>query len=296
MPTTNRLGLGILLILASGLLLASHDGLSKYLTQIYPVFFIVWARYLAQTVMMTAMFAPRMGKRLITTQAPKLQFARAMCLVGVSLFIFSALMFIPLGEATAVIFLSPVVVILISAFVLKEKISLGVWASVAGGLLGVMIIVRPGGDLFTPAILLPVAAAICFGTYHVLTRRLSGIDHPVASNYISSIIGTLVMSVFLPWVWVVPSFEHALAIVSLAALAMGGHLCLTNAYHHASAATLAPFTYSQIIFATLLGMIIFGHVPDWGGMLGMAIIIISGVCLAIGKARDRHRNKKAEAA
>jgi drug/metabolite transporter (DMT)-like permease len=281
-----------MLILASGFLLASHDGLSKYLTQIYPVFFIVWARYLAQTVMMTVMFAPRMGKRLITTQRPKLQAARAMCLVGVSVFIFSALMFIPLGEATAVIFLSPVVVILISALVLKEKISPSVWVSVAGGLLGVMIIVRPGGDLFTPAILLPVAAAICFGTYHVLTRRLSGIDHPVASNYISSIIGTLVMSAFLPWVWVVPSWEHIFAIVSLAALAMCGHLCLTSAYHHASAATLAPFTYAQIIFAALLGMLIFGHVPDWGGMLGMAVIIISGVSLVVNKAQARRKAKE----
>jgi drug/metabolite transporter (DMT)-like permease len=284
-PTSHRPGLGILLILAAGLLLASHDALSKSLTQLYPVLLVVWARYLAQTLLMAALFAPRLGWDLVRTRRPWLQLTRGLSLVAISLLFFSALRYIPLGEATAVIFLAPLVVILLSAFVLKEQIGAGIWLAVGCGLLGVLIIVRPGGALFTPAILLPFAAALCFGLYQLLTRRLSATDHPATSNFLTSLLGALLMSLALPWVWQLPEFSHGLLMAALGALAMTGHMLLTHAYRFASAASLAPFTYGQIVIATLLGMLFFAHTPDAGGIAGMAIIILSGLCLAWSQRR-----------
>lgn len=280
MHNTSRPGLGILLILCSGLLLSSQDALSKTLTAVYPVLLVVWLRYLSQNLLMLALFAPRMGWSLVRTQRPWLQLARGISLVAVTLLFYSALRHIPLGEATAVIFLAPLVVIVLSATVLKEHISRGLWLSVGCGLFGVLLIVRPGGALFTPASLLPLGAAFCFGFYQLLTRRLSGTDHPATSNFLSALVGTLSMTVLLPWTWQTPSLLDALLMALLGATALAGHMLLTHAYRFASAASLAPFTYGQIVTATLLGLLFFDHAPDAWSVLGMTVIILSGAALA----------------
>lgn len=276
---------GILLILASGLLLSSHDALSKTLTQFYPVLMLVWVRYCVQTVLVAAMYGPRLGRQLLRTQRPLIQLARGASLVGISLLFFTALHYIPLGEATAVIFLAPLVVIVLSATLLKERISRGVWLSAGAGLLGVLMIVRPGGSLFTPAILLALGAALCFGVYQLLTRAVSYRDHPATSNFLSSAIGTVLLAPLLPWFWQVPSLQDALLMGGLGALATMGHMFLTHAYRFASAATLAPFTYGQIVIAAVLGLIFFRHTPDLGALLGMLVIIASGVALAWSSRR-----------
>ena len=283
MPTRHQPTLGILLILAAGLLLASQDALSKSLTAVYPLLLVVWLRYLSQSVLMLALFAPRMGLNLLRTQRPWLQLVRGLSLVAITLLFYSALRFIPLGEATAVIFLAPLVVIVLSATWLKEHISRGLWLSVGVGLLGVLLIVRPGGALFTPAILLPLGAAFCFGLYQLRTRRLSATDHPATSNFLSALVGTLSVSVLLPWFWQTPTLVDGLLMATLGATAMTGHMLLTHAYRFGSAASLAPFTYVQIVTATLLGMLFFDHTPDLWAILGMAVIILSGAALAWGQ-------------
>ncbi|MBH2037087.1 MAG: DMT family transporter [Pseudomonadales bacterium] len=274
-----------MLILAAGLLLASQDALSKSLTAVYPLLLVVWLRYLSQSVLMLALFAPRMGLNLLRTQRPWLQLVRGLSLVAITLLFYSALRFIPLGEATAVIFLAPLVVIVLSATWLKEHISRGLWLSVGVGLLGVLLIVRPGGALFTPAILLPLGAAFCFGLYQLLTRRLSSTDHPATSNFLSALVGTLSVSVLLPWFWQTPTLVDGLLMATLGATAMTGHMLLTHAYRFGSAASLAPFTYVQIVTATVLGMLFFDHTPDLWAILGMAVIILSGFALAWSQHR-----------
>ncbi|WP_312255162.1 DMT family transporter [Stutzerimonas nitrititolerans] len=279
---------GVLLILLSGILLASHDGLSKYLTQLYPVFLVVWARYLAQVVLMLGMFAPRMGRRVFHTLRPWPQLLRGLSLVSVSIMFISGLRYIPLAEATAVIFLTPLMVTVASAL-LGERVSHSQWLAVGVGLLGVMIIVRPGGALFTPAVLLPFGAAISFTVYQLLTRRLSGTDHPVTSNFLSSLVGFLVMSVLVTFNWRTPSVHDAVLMASLGLMAMSGHLVLTQAFRYASAASLAPFTYGQIVFAGIVGFIAFGHIPDVEAIAGMTVIIASGLCMAYVQSRQASR-------
>ena len=285
MNNSHRPLLGVLLILVSCLTLASHDGLSKYLTQLYPVFLVIWARYLSQTALMIALFTPRMGRRVFHTLRPKLQICRGLSLVSVSMLFISGLSYIPLAEATAVIFLAPLMVTIASRL-LGEQVSRAQWLAVGFGLVGVMIIVRPGGALFTPAVLLPFGAALSFTVYQLITRRLSATDHPVTSNFITSLVGSLVMSVLVFFNWQTPTLHDALMMAALGALAMSGNLLLTNAFRFASAAALAPFTYSQIIFAGVVGMIAFGHTPDLGAMVGMAIIIASGLVMAYVQGRQ----------
>ena len=277
--------LGVVLILCSCLMLASHDGLSKYLTQIYPVFLVIWARYLAQTLLMTALFAPRMGRRVFHTLRPWLQLARGLSLVGVSVLFINGLAYIPLAEATAVIFLAPLLVTIASAW-LGEKVGRAQWLAVGMGLIGVMIIVRPGGALFTPAVLLPFGAAVSFTIYQLITRRLSHTDHPVTSNYLTSLVGCATMGVLAAIYWRTPTPQDALLMAALGAMAMSGHLLLTHAFRFASAASLAPFTYAQIIFAGVVGLVAFDHAPDLGALLGMAVIILSGLCMAWVQGRE----------
>jgi len=280
---------GVLLVLLSGMLLASHDGLSKYLTQLYPVFLVVWARYLAQVVLMLGLFAPRMGRRVFRTLRPWPQLLRGLSLVSVSIMFISGLRYIPLAEATAVIFLTPLIVTVASAL-LGEKVGRSQWLAVSFGLLGVLIIVRPGSALFTPAVLLPFGAAIFFTVYQLVTRRLSGTDHPVTSNFLSSLIGLLVMSVLVVFNWQTPSLFDAALMASLGLMGMMGHLLLTQAFRYASAATLAPFTYGQIVFAGLVGFIAFDHTPEAEAVTGMMVIIGSGLFMACVQGRQVSRS------
>lgn len=276
---------GVLLILLSGLLLASHDGLAKHLSEIYPVFLVIWARYVAQTVLMTALFVPRMGQRVFRTLRPWPQLLRGLSLVSVSLLFINGLHFIPLAEATAVIFLTPVLVTVASAL-LGERINPSQWIAVGFGLPGVLIIVRPGSALFTPAALLPLGAALSFTVYQLITRRLAGTDHPVTSNYLTSLVGCVALSVLVIFNWRTPTLHDALLMGALGGMAMLGHLLLTNAFRFASAATLAPFTYSQIVFAGVVGYLAFDHAPDAGALIGMAVIIASGLCMAYVQRRQ----------
>ena len=271
--------LGALLILASGLLLAINDGLSKYLTQAYPVILVVGIRYLAQTALMTILFVPRMGRRVFVTQRPWGQFFRGVSLVVISVLFISGLRYIPLAEATAVIFLAPLIVTVISAL-FGEHISRSQWGAVVLSLLGVLLIVRPGSALFTPAILLPFGAALSLAIYQLLTRRLAGTEHPVTSNFFASLVGAVVLSCLVIFNWRTPSATDVGLIVALGGVTTLGHLLLTNAYRFASAATLAPFTYGQIVFAGGVGYFAFDQTPDLGAIFGIGMIILSGLGIA----------------
>lgn len=154
-------------ILLSTLLFASHDGISKYLTEFYAPVLVVWARFMTQSLLMIGIFAPRMGLDIVRTKQPKLQLARGVCMMTASLCFVMGLRYVPVGEATAVVFLSPVVVTWYAGRVLKEKINVGQWAAVFAGLLGVLIIVRPGSALFTPAILFPMGTSISMAVFQV---------------------------------------------------------------------------------------------------------------------------------
>lgn len=272
---------GIALICLAVLLFASHDTLSKYLSAFYPIVMVVWARYVVHTLLMLVVFVPRSGfSAVVRTKRPGLQLLRALCLIGTSLLFTTGLRYIPLAEATAVNFLAPLLVTALSVPFLGERVSRAQWLAVLAGFVGVLIVVRPGGALFTPAILLPLGSALCFGFYQLLTRKLSGVDSPTTSNFLTGILNSLIMSALLPFFWSTPTLVHGLFMIGLGTCGMLGHMLLTQAFRHAAPAMLAPFSYGQILFAGLFGYLIFDHTPDQYAMVGIAVICLSGLAVA----------------
>lgn len=268
---------GILLIVVATFLFSSHDALSKYLSGFYPIVMVVWARYVVHTLLMAGIFLPQSGLRVLRTKKPLWQLARALCLLGTSLFFTTALLYIPLAEATAVNFLAPVLVTALSVPLLKERVTRGQWIAVICGFIGVLIIVHPGGELFTPAILLPFCSALFFCFYQLLTRKLAEVDSPTTSNFFAGLCNTLVMTALVPFFWKMPEWDHLLLMLALGGFGMSAHLLLTQAFRFAAPAMLAPFSYCQIVFAGLLGFVVFGQVPDHLSMVGIAIICLSGL-------------------
>lgn len=271
---------GIALVLASGLLLASHDAMTKHLALSLSVPLILWVRYCVQSVLLPLMFVPSLGRSLFHTYRPGLQLLRGVSLLAVGVLIISGLRYIPLAETTAVIFLAPLFVTLLSALLLREQVRQVQWLAIGLGLLGVLLVVRPGGELFVWPILYPLAAALCFAFYQLLTRLLAGKDHPATSNFYSGLVGAVLLTPFallqLDTVGQLAPLDIGM-LLGLGVLAMAGHMLLTQAFRYATAAVLAPFTYGQIISACVVGWIAFGQLPDALALAGVAVIIASGV-------------------
>ena len=278
---------GMLLMVVATLLFASHDVLSKYLSGFYPVMLVIWVRYLVHTLLMMGIFLPQSGLRILRTKRPLLQVLRALCLLGTSLAFISGLQYIPLAEATAVNFLAPLFVTALSVPLLGERVTTGQWVAVILGFCGVVMIVHPGGDLFTPAILFPLASAMCFCFYQLLTRKVAEVDTPTTSNFFAGIFNTLIMSAVVPFFWEWPTWWHGVLMLFLGGCGMGAHLLLTSAFRHAAPALLAPFGYCQIIFAGIYGYLIFSHTPEPSAIVGILIICCSGIAAAWLQRRAR---------
>lgn len=268
---------GIALVVGATFLFASHDALSKFLGGIYPVIMVVWARYLVHTLLMAGIFLPKSGVAVLRTRRPVLQTLRALSLLSTSLLFTTGLHYLPLAEATAVNFLAPVLVTALSVPLLKEHVTRGQWVAVVLGFVGVLIVVHPGGSMFTPAILFPLGSALGFCFYQLLTRKLAAIDSPTTSNFYAGLCNTLAMSTLVPFFWVTPRWDHAVLMLALGGFGMSAHLVLTQAFRFAAPALLAPFGYCQIVFAGLLGLLIFGQAPDTTSLVGIAVICLSGL-------------------
>ncbi|POA18980.1 EamA/RhaT family transporter [Pseudomonas sp. FW300-N1A1] len=277
---------GILLIVVATFLFSTHDALSKYLSGFYPVVMVVWARYVVHTLLMAGIFLPQSGLRVLRTRRPLLQLLRALCLLGTSLLFTTGLLYIPLAEATAVNFLAPVLVTALSVPLLGERVTRGQWLAVICGFGGVLIIVHPGGELFTLAAALPLGSALFFCFYQLLTRKLSEVDSPTTSNFFAGLCNTLVMSALVPMFWHVPSVTHGLLMLALGGCGMTAHLFLTQAFRYAAPALLAPFGYCQIVFAGLLGWLLFAHTPSLTTVMGITVICLSGLAAAWQQRRQ----------
>ena len=257
-------------------LFASHDALSKFLGGLYPVVMVVWARYVVHTLLMAGIFLPKSGLNVLRTRRPVLQTLRALSLLSTSLLFTTGLQYLPLAEATSVNFLARCW----SLHCRRPCSGAGDGRAVGGGGVGLHRCAggsAPRGAMFTPAILYPFGSALGFCFYQLLTRILAAYDSPTTSNFYAGLCNTLVMSALVPFFWEVPRWDHALLMLALGGFGMSAHLLLTQAFRHAAPALLAPFSYCQIVFAGLLGLLIYGQVPDSASLLGIAIICLSGL-------------------
>jgi drug/metabolite transporter (DMT)-like permease len=274
------------LIVGAGMCFSTLDATAKYLVQEHTLFIVVWARYAGQMIVVTPISWHRGGGEFWRTRHLPMQLARSLCLVVATLCFFGALRFLPLAEGSAISFLAPMFAIVLSRPVLGERPTRARWIAAIVGFAGILILVRPGSAVFHPATGLLVMAAISNALYQLLTRRLPN-DSPHTTLFYSALVGTAVLSVGIPFAELPASVEwrDALFLVLLGFLAGIGHWMLIAAFLRAPASLIAPFTYLQMIWATLYGFLVFGQLPDGVSALGMAVIVASGVGLIVHERR-----------
>ena len=280
---------GIPLAIGAVFCFAIMDTMAKYLGKFYPVLALVWARYTVHMIIMLIWLGPSMKFDLVRTTRPTLQILRGLFLVGSTCFFFQALRFMPMAEASAIGFITPMLVTLLAVPILKEKISPRRWIALIVGFIGVLIIIRPGSRVFSLAALLPVGTALCFSLYQIITRKVHQ-DNARTSLFYSALVGSvaltlvLVISHFLfPVTYYAPTAWHSVLILMLGVIGGMGHFVLIRALRKAPASVLAPFYYTQLVWIIIFGYLAFGDFPDNWTLLGIVVIVGSGLYVAYGE-------------
>jgi drug/metabolite transporter (DMT)-like permease len=272
---------GILMTMAAVSLFVVIDTLSKYLTQYYPVLTVVWARFFFHVAFVVVALGPRLRLSLVRTTRPGAQFARGLLVAAASVFVVSGFKRLPLAECTAIAFLAPLLVTVMAVFFLKEKVELARWIAIVCGFVGVLFIIRPGTGVFSWTAVFPLATAICSASYQIMTRRLAGIESPYTSIFYTGVVGAILFSLTLPFGWVAPqSAFHWFLLALMGCVGGYSHLVLIKAFEHAPAALLAPFSYTQLVWVTFVGYVVFGNFPDSWSLFGIAVLMVSGIYCA----------------
>jgi drug/metabolite transporter (DMT)-like permease len=287
---------GVLLILLAAVFFSSLDSLARGLGAAdgrwaVPVLLIMTVRYATQALVMAAVLAPR-GRAGFRAAHPRFQWLRGGLLLATSFCSFFGVQVMPVPEFTAINMLTPLLVTVLAASFLQERVSGLRWALVAGGFLGALVVIRPGSGVFGAAVLLPLAGAVSYASFQVLTSRLSGAESPLTTHFWTGAVGTLGL---LPVLAVAAATQGAGPVVetlqrlspqawalmlAIGLLGTAGHLLLILALGRARTATLMPFLYTQIGFAALIGVVAFGHWPDHWAWIGMGIIAACGASSA----------------
>ncbi len=282
----NPLRRALPLFLFAGLCLSSLDATGKYLVRDHSLLLVVWARYAGQMAVVAPFAWHRTGPGFWRTRKLRLQLLRSAMLVLATLGFFGGLRYLPLAEASAITFLAPIFVVVLSWPILKERATHARRIASVTGFVGILILLRPGSAVTHPAVVLLMGAALANALYQLLTRRLLD-ESPHTTLFYSASVGTVVLSLALPFAVDIDEFSRASIplFVLMGLLAGAGHWCLTHAYLTAPASLLTPFTYLQILWATAFGYAVFGQHPDGISAIGMAIIVASGVSLALWERR-----------
>ena len=274
--------LGILFMCLAGSFLPMMNGVAKLMSQGYASEQVVWARTVSHLVFVLALFVPKAGWGLLRTRRPGVQFMRSCMLIMSTFLFFSAIKFVPIAKAASISFTAPLIVVLLSGPMLGEKVTLARIAAVVVGFVGVLVVIRPGFEVFQWASLLIVGSATCYAVYQVLTRRVAGFDQPETSVVYSVLVGSVLMSLVVPFSWTTPdSITDVLLLGSLGVFGGLGHYCVARAMTYAPANFVSPFQYWQMIGSVAIGYLLFAEIPDAFVWLGAALIIGAGLYVGI---------------
>lgn len=275
---TSRPLRGVMFMCIACALFPVMNGIVKLLTTNYDPQQVVWFRIVSHLVLVTAVFMPRMGLGLLRTRRIGTQFVSSVAMMLSTLFFFSAVKYVPVAEAISVTFVAPLAVVLLAWPLLGERVTLFRLATVLIGFAGVLIVIRPGSAVFQWASVLLLGSALCYALYQILIRRLAGIDHPATSIFYSVLLGAILMSLWLPFVWKAPATWTDWALLcSLGVFGALGHYCVAKAMTYASANFVAPFNYTQMIGSVIVGYLMFAEVPDFYTWLGTAVVVGAGL-------------------
>jgi drug/metabolite transporter (DMT)-like permease len=274
-PAQTLTGIGF--VVMSVACFAVLDTTTKHISASVPIMLALWFRYLIQALFSTVFFLPQRGMSLFKTAHPKFQMARGALLFGSSICAFYGLKYIPVGEFTAIASITPLVVTLVAALLLGEKVRKLRWALVIGAFVGTLIMVRPGTQHFDWVLIFPLMLILTNGSFHLLTSRMARTEDPITMNILTGWVGTLLGAFVLPFVWELPTDWFVwLQLLIMGSFATVGHYLLIRAFSKAPAATLTPYFYSQIGFAMLGGWLVFDHMPDQWTLVGMGVVTLCG--------------------
>lgn len=279
---------GIALVVAATACFATLDTTTKHVSAGVPVLMALWFRYFFQAAATTVAVFPLRGRAVLRTAHPKFQCLRGVLLLLSSLFAFFSLKYMPVAEFTAIVMITPLVITLLAATALKERVSPLRWALVVGGFVGTMLIIRPSREDFDWALLLPLGLVASNAWFQTLTSRLAKTEDPLTMHFYTGWVGALLASLALPFVWTsLGSWTLWAQLVLMGAMGTIGHFLLILGYARTPAATLTPFLYTQIGFAMLGGWLVFAHVPDRVSLLGIGMIAVCGAAGAWLTVRER---------
>jgi drug/metabolite transporter (DMT)-like permease len=271
---------GIALILASTVFLGASDVTAKYLSASLPSIEIAWIRFLVFALIMSPAMLPGSPLFALQTERRGLHLLRGAALLGSSLFFISGLRYLPIAEASATGFVAPLFVTALSIVFLGEKVGLRRWIATALGLLGVIIILQPGTSAFHPAAFFPLVSALAWACTLIMTRMMSGSERAITTMTYSSIAGVCILSALVPFVWVAPTWHDILFGIFIGVASTAGQWIVVLAFRYADASVLAPFSYTQLLWVSILGFLVFGEVPDIWTITGAAFIVASGLYTA----------------
>ena len=257
---------------------ATLDTTVKHISASLPLLVALWFRYFFQALATTAAVLPQRGLRVLLTEHPRFQLLRGSLLFCSSLLAFFGLKNMPVGEFTAIVMITPLMVTLMAAMSLGEKVRPLRWALVVGGFAGTLVIIRPGSQHIDWTVFLPLTLVFSNSWFQILTSKMARTEDPVTMHFYTGWVGAGLATLALPFVWETPSDGFIWAqLILMGITATIGHYFLILAFSRAPAATLTPYLYAQIGFAALGGYLVFSHVPDQWTLVGMGLVAVCGI-------------------
>lgn len=291
LPSDARMRLGgIALMCLAVFCFCGLDTTAKWLNGHIPTLEVLWARYASHFFLSLLVVNPWTTPGLLSTKRLGLQIFRSIMLVGSSLCNFVALRYLQLDQTSTIVFSTPLFVALCAGPMLGEWIGPRRWTAILVGFSGVLLVTRPGAGGIHPAAIISLGSAICYSLYNVTTRILAAYDSTATTSFYGALIGLIVSTLPLPWIWTTPDEPIVVAaMIWIGALGWIGHLFLIMAHRRAPAPVLAPFIYTQIVWMIIAGYTVFGDVPNRWTLAGVTVVIGAGLYLLY-----RERRMKAE--
>ena len=270
----------ILLNISAWMLLPLMDGLAKYMSQEIHFLQVVWGRYFFMALISLVITFLFFRHHLKWPSNFQIQLIRSLFLFLSTILFFYAISIISLAEALTLAFVSPIIVTLLSAIILKEEVGFRRWSAVVVGFIGVLFVIRPGFNEVNLATITALGCGICYAIYIISTRKLSNQDSPLLTLIFTGLSGSIVISLIVPFYWSDLTLIQLLLLVLLAAIGTLAHFLLILSLNYAEASKLAPLSYSEIIMNVIIGYYFFGDFPSQWVWIGLVIIVCSGVYIS----------------
>ncbi len=295
-PITTQTGgerLGIVAMLVAMALLPASDAMSKHLAAIYPPEQVAWVRNAVHAALMLPYMIGYRHLLRVSRRRAGMHLLRGVAFVLMTLCYIAALAWMPLANALAIVFLFPLAVTAVSSVFMGERVGAVRWLAVAVGLCGILLVVRPGYGPFNPGIGFAIGAALMTALYILMTRSMSAQTPRGLLLAVPAWIGTIVLIPVLPWRWTAPAPLDWAMMAAVGGIAALAHFLIIVAYSRAEASAVAPLSYLQIVFGVLIGILVFGDVPDALTTLGIGIVLASGIVISLREARRARTQESA---